>query len=119
SYNKVNEWSVLSMKSVATAGNAHNMYFKNLSEMGALFFLLAGFWIYVFYRIVKSAVKGEKANDIYWMYLISISMITAYYITGLTEAAWGNFVKRHVYLVAIILYISNKRIGEKNGGQKR
>ncbi|MGL5981970.1 MAG: O-antigen ligase family protein [Cetobacterium sp.] len=112
SYDKVHKSSVYSMKNVATAGNAHNMYFKNLAEMGSLFFLLAAFWVFVFYRVVKSIVNNEKINDKYWLYLISLSMITAYYITGLTEAAWGNFIKRHVYLVAIIIYISNKRIIE-------
>ncbi|MGL5188531.1 MAG: hypothetical protein ACRC7S_02595, partial [Cetobacterium sp.] len=98
------------MKSVATAGNPHNMYFENLVDMGALFFGLLAFWGYILYIALKATIKSEKNSDVYWLYLMSTSMIIAYYITGLTEASWGNFIKRHVYLVAIIVYISNKRL---------
>ncbi|WP_294095019.1 O-antigen ligase family protein [uncultured Cetobacterium sp.] len=110
SYNKVAKWSVPMMKSVATAGNPHNMYFENLVDMGALFFGLLAFWGYILYIALKATIKSEKNSDVYWLYLMSTSMIIAYYITGLTEASWGNFIKRHVYLVAIIVYISNKRL---------
>lgn len=113
SYNKVAKWSVPMMKSVATAGNTHSMYFENLVNMGALFFILIGFWIYILFKGVLSLIKGNKLEDKYWIDLVAVSMFIAYYITGLTEGAWGEFVKRHIYLVAIVLYISNKRIGEK------
>ncbi|MGL5982188.1 MAG: O-antigen ligase family protein [Cetobacterium sp.] len=119
SYSKVSQWSIPMMKSVATAGNAHNMYFENLVNMGALFFALLGFWAYILFKSFINVLKNKKSDDKYWVGLIATTMMSAYYITGLTEGAWGEFVKRHIYLVAIILYVSNKRIGEKIGKNEK
>lgn len=113
SYNQVSKWSVPMMKSVATAGNTHNMYFENLVNMGVLFFVLLTFWCYILIRGLVSLLRGNKQSEKYWIDLVAVSMFIAYYITGLTEGAWGEFIKRHIYLVAIILYISNKRSGER------
>lgn len=112
SYSEIPSWARKMMKDIAGSGASHNMYFENLVNMGMLSFFLFGFWLYILYKAIALTLKQNKDNYNYWICLGVVSMITAYYITGLTEAAWGNFIKRHVYLVAIIIYISNKRIIE-------
>lgn len=110
SYSKVENWSVPMMKSVATSGNPHNMYFDNLVNMGALFFVLLSYWMWIFARVSLMVVKGKKDDEGHWIVLTSCTMILVYYITGLTEGAWGEFIKRHIYVTAVVLYLSLKKI---------
>ncbi|UPO97394.1 O-antigen ligase family protein [Cetobacterium somerae] len=113
-YSKFDEWDRPMVKVIATAGNAHNMYFENLVNMGVLFFALLGFWIFILYKSFIQTRKFSKKGELYWISLAATSMILVYYVTGLTEGAWGEFIKRHIYLIGVILYISCKKNGVFN-----
>ena len=105
SYDKVYAKDML--KDVAQAGNSHNMYFENLTNMGSLFFVLVVFWGYILYSQYKLLIfLHEKKEKKYWIILGSMCLVLAYYITGLTEGAWGEFWKRNYYLVGITIYFS-------------
>lgn len=116
SYKLVSKYGREMMKSVATAGNTHNMYFENLVNMGSLFFILALFWIYILLKQIKFLLKFKKDEDEFWIILGSICVTISYYITGMTEGAWGEFWKRNIYLIGLILYFSIKNI--KKSGYK-
>ncbi|MGL6024423.1 MAG: O-antigen ligase family protein [Cetobacterium sp.] len=110
SYSEIPSWARKMMKDIAGAGASHNMYFENLVNAGILSFGLVGFWLYMLFRAFKSTVKEDFKSVERVVYLGILCMLICYYVTGLTEASWGNFIKRHIYLIAIILYVSNKRV---------
>lgn len=115
SYKEVTESGINMMKSVAKSGNTHNMYFENLVNMGSLFLGLLLFWIYILIEQVKFLIKLKKDNEYFWIILGTVCVTFSYYLTGMTEAAWGTFFKRNIYLVGLIIYFSIKKIKfEKN-----
>lgn len=98
------------LKYIAEAGNSHNMYFENLTNMGSLFLVLLTFWGYIAYSQLRTLISLSKEDKKYWLLLGSMCLVISYYITGLTEGAWGEFWKRNFYLVGIIVYFSIRNI---------
>ena len=101
---------------IAEAGNTHSMYFDNLVNMGLLFFYWAGMMFYIFVLQLKDSIKMKLLKDNYLYFIIilgSLCLSIAYAVTGALGSAWGGFLSRHVFLMGLILYISVKKLGDR------
>ena len=101
---------------IAEAGNTHSMYFDNLVNMGLLFFYWAGMMFYIFVLQLKDSIKMKLLKDNYLYFIIilgSLCLSIAYAVKGALGSAWGGFLSRHVFLMGLILYISVKKLGDR------
>lgn len=103
-----------SLKEIAEAGNAHNMYFTSLGEQGILVLGFIGMFMYMFYSEVSFLLKKKRYTFTYCIILGTIGMLVAFCVGGLTENNWQEFWKSSMVCTSMGIYLAIKKMELKN-----
>ena len=103
--------SLEGIKKIAYDRNPHNMYIRNIVDMGILGVYFIGLIFYFLYENLKFIFFMKKEKNIeYIMLLSSFGMILSFVIISLTESVWEEYYLKRGLLFCIGIYFSLKRI---------
>lgn len=112
--------SLEGIKKIAYDRNPHNMYIRNIVDMGILGIYFTGIIFYFLYENLKFIFLMKKEKNIeYIMLLSSFGVILSFAVTSLTESVWETHNMREGLLFGIIIYFSLRRIIKNKYGEKK
>lgn len=112
--------SLEGIKKIAYDRNPHNMYIRNIVDMGILGIYFTGIIFYFLYENLKFIFLMKKEKNIeYIMLLSSFGVILSFAVTSLTESVWETHNVREGLLFGIIIYFSLRRIIKNKYGEKK
>lgn len=112
--------SLEGIKKIAYDRNPHNMYIRNIVDMGILGIYFTGIIFYFLYENLKFIFLMKKEKNIeYIMLLSSFGVILSFAVTSLTESVWETHNMREGLLFGIIIYFSLRRIIKNRCGEKK